>query len=326
MRPKERAYLNFARIFPKSYREHIGKLLVYAGEKTDADSFLGSSLMLSFIVLALVLLIPFSLFNEFKNSYLFFAVISFLLIQIIYYMVIYFKAQDRTERIEQALPDALMLISANLKAGMTPFQALRASGRKEFGPLKEEIDRATAKSLGTESFSDALTGISERIISDMLERSLKLFTTAMKSGGHLAKLLEELERDIAETKSMKKELVTNTRSYSMFIMFTGIIGTPLLMAIAIHFLSIVTNLQSRTGDVTAGFGLEFLSGRIEITTGFLSNLSIVMLILTSLLACMFLGVIKEGKAKYGLRYAPIVMAGSFLVFYLVRHFIGKLNI
>ena len=40
MHPKERAYLNFARIFPKSYREHVGKLLIYAGEKTDADSFL----------------------------------------------------------------------------------------------------------------------------------------------------------------------------------------------------------------------------------------------------------------------------------------------
>jgi len=326
MRPKERAYLNFARIFPKAYREHIGKLLVYAGEKTDTDSFLGSSLILSFIAFILVLSIPVSLFNDFKNIYLIFGLIFVVLIQALYYMVIYFKAQDRTVRIEQALPDALMLLSANLKAGMTPFQALRASGRKEFGPLKEEIDRATAKSLGTESFSDALTGISEKIKSDMLERSLKLFTTAMKSGGHLAKLLEELARDIAETKSMKKELVTNTKSYSMFIMFTVIIGTPLLMAIAIHFLSIVTNLQPRTGDVTAGFGLEFLSGRIEITTGFLSNLSIVMLILTSLLACMFLGVIKEGKAKYGLRYAPIVMAGSFLVFYLVRHFIGKLNI
>ncbi|MBI2661012.1 type II secretion system F family protein [Candidatus Woesearchaeota archaeon] len=322
MERKERIYLNFARLLPSGYIRHVEKLLVFAGDKADVFYYLGTWMVLSLAVFAGIMAVPWSLYGEVRLKHALFALLGFMLVQLLCYLYVYFKAEDRKERVEDALPDMLQLISADLKAGMTPFQALKASSRKEFGPLKEEIDRATAKSLGTESFSQALNEISLRIKSDVLERSLKLFTTAMKSGGHLAHLLEELGKDIAETRSLKKELVTSTRTYTMFIMFTVIIGMPLLMAISIHFLTILKGLQAKTGTATAGFGLEFLAGEIAISPEFLTRISILLFIITSLLACMLIGVIKEGKATYGFRYSPIVIAGSFAVFYAARHFIG----
>ncbi len=323
MEPKERAYLDFARVCPKAFREHVARVLAYGGSAEDVNSYLGSSILLSFIVFIAVSLIPWALGMGFREMYFIFGLAFFILVQAVYYMLAYLKAEDRTARIEAVLPDALQLVSANLKAGMTPFQALKASSRKEFGPLKEEIDRAVAKSLGTESFEEALMQISQRIKSELLERSLKLFTSAMKSGSHLAALLEELSKDIAETRSLKKELTTNTKNYMMLIMFTVIIGTPLLMAIAVHFLGIITDLQAKTGASAAGFGMEFLAGEIAISTDFLAKISVFLLIMTSLLACMFIGVLKEGKAKYGLRYSPVVLAGSFAVFFIVRYLIGR---
>lgn len=320
---KERLYLNFAKIFPNTYRNHMEKLFIYAGEKTNSDSYLGSSIILSLLAFITVIITSLLLDGPLQIKYIILAIIAVIIIMAIYYFIVYFKAAERTERIEKVVPDWLQLISSNLRAGMTPFQALKASSRKELGPLKEEIDRATTKSLGTEFFSQSLLQISGRIRSEILEKSLKLFSTAMKSGGHLANLLEELGKDIANTRNLKRELVTNTKTYTMFIMFTVIVGTPLLMVVAIHFLEVISNLQATTGTATAGFGLGFLAGEITITPEFLTKVAFAMLILTSSLACMLLGVIKEGKMKYGLKYSPIVIFGSFCVFYIVRHFISK---
>jgi archaeal flagellar protein FlaJ len=320
---KERIYLDFAKLYPKRYRELMAQNFLYARDTSSSDTYIGSSLFLSILLLISFAILPWSVYNIFQYRYLIIGFALFILVQLLYYFIIYFKVANRTERIESVLPDWLQLISSNLKAGMTPFQALKTSSRKEFGPLKEEIDLATSKSLGMQSFSSSLGDISSRIKSETLERALKLFTTAMKSGGHLATLLEELGKDIADTRNLKKELVTNTKTYSMFIIFTVIIGTPMLMAVSIHFLEIVSEMQLTTGTSTAGFGLDFLAGDISITPDFLIKISYAMFVLTSLLATMLLGVIKEGKAKYGLRYVIPMLIGTFGVFFTVRYFIGN---
>lgn len=328
MNVKERIYLIFARIFPKSYREHFAKILVYAGEKISADVWIGSATVLAFCFFLAINIASWSLFRKFRIDFLAASFVTFFIIELVLYMVIYLKMEDRTKRVEKVLPDTLQLISANLRAGMTPFQALRLAARPEFGPLKEEIEHATANALGTESFSDILLRMSERIKSDMLDRTMKLFTTSMKSGGKLAQLLEELGRDISETNSLKKELLTNTKTYTMFVMFTIIFGAPLLFAISIHFVKIIVDMQAKTGVANVGFGLSFLSGEVVITPDYLMKIAITVIIVTSILASVLIGVIAEGKPKYGLRYAPLILGGSLIVFaaarYLITRFFGSL--
>ncbi len=322
MEAKQRIYCTFAKLLPRTYREHFKILLRYSGEDASAEAWLGSATLLAILLFVLVLIIPQNIFGFFQISYLIFAMIAFFLAQLSAYMIIYFKVEDRRKRVEKVLPDALQLISANLRAGITPFRALQLAARKEFGPLEEEIRYATAKSLGTESFSDTLLKMTDRIKSDMLDRAMKLFTTAMKSGGHLAKLLEELAIDIAETNSLKKELTTNTKTYTMFIMFTIILGAPLLLAISIYFVDVITAMQAKTGASTAGFGMSFLAGEVAITPDFLTKVSIGMLIMTGLLASMLLGVITEGKAKYGLRYSLIIIVAALVMFAISKYVIG----
>lgn len=317
-----RVYLGFSKFFPKPYRMGMRQSFIYAGDKGNPDFYLGSSALLSLVCFIMIILIPYGSFTKFQLRYFVIGIAAVALIQLTYYFIVLFRVSDRTERIEKVLPDALQLISSNLKAGMTPYQALKMSARKEFGPLSEEINTATALSMGTQSFSEALGNISKNVKSEILDRSIKLFTTAMKSGGHLATLLQELSKEISKTRALKRELVTNTKTYAMFIMFTVIIGSPLLMVVSIHFLAIVSSLQASTGTSSSGFGLDFLAGDIAITPGFLTIVAYFMLAITSVLSCMLLGVIKEGKLNYGIRYAPVVLLGSFTVFFVVRYFIG----
>src|SRR3989338_24455 len=323
MRPKDKIYLNFARIFPNSYRNNLAKLLVYGGEKRDVDYWLGSGTVLALLMMFKIILIPWVVFGAFQRLYFIIGVIMFLFIEFLVYLVAYFKAEDRTARIERALPDALQLIAANLKAGMTPYKAIKLSARREFGPLAEEIDYATSHALGTESFETTLLRISERTNSETLDRALKLFTSAMKSGAHLAKLLEDLGNDISQTRELKNELITSTKTYTAFILFTIMVGTPLLLAISIHFVTIVSAMQEKSNISNVGFGLEFLAGKVVISPDFLTKVSIAMLVITSLLASMLLGVIKEGKEKQGLRYAPMLIIGCLTMFYVSKYIIGN---
>jgi len=323
MRLQGRIYLVLAKIAPSPYRRYFAKQLIYAGESVSADKWLGSTTAVGLLIALTVLLLPLTIYQEFDVRFVLLAGILFVFTHFFSYLIVYFKAEDRSKRVDEALPDMLQLVSSNLRAGMTPFQALRMSARKEFGPLKHEIELATTKALGTASFSDALLSISKTVRSETLERSMKLFNTALRSGGHLAQLLEELSTDIATTRSLQRELITNTKTYTMFIIFTIAVGTPLLLAIAIHFLSVVTDLQQQTGASTAGFGLSFLAGEISITTSFLNMVSITLMAITASLASMLLGVISDGKMQNGLRYAPFLLIGSFVVFFLSKKVVGS---
>jgi len=323
MKSKERFYLAIGKLFPLRYKLNLKRLTIYAGEIIDVNVYLGSTTLLAFLAFIITALVPFALAQKFTIIYLIFALVAFVLVELTAYLMIYFKVEDRTKRVEEVLPDALQLIGANIRAGMTPYQALKRAARKEFGPLEEEIKHATSRALGTESFSRTLLNIAKRIKSEILARAIELFTTAMRAGGRLAKLLEELAKDVEETRSLKRELVTSTKTYISFIMFTIIIGAPLLLAISIQFITIVTAMQEKAGISEIGFGMSFLAGEIVITADFLIKLSIAMLIITSLLAAMLLGTISEGKIKYGFRYAPQIIVGSLVLFAVCRYVIGN---
>ena len=82
-------------------------------------------------------------------------------------------------------------------------------------------------------------------------------------------------------------------------------------------------MQEKTGSTTAGFGMGFLAGEVVITSDFLTKVSMAMLLTTAVLASMLMGVINDGKPKYGLKYAPTIMVGSFVVFFIANHVVGK---
>jgi len=323
MEIKTRIYISFAHFTPKKYRAHVKQLLVYAGEDEKTETWLGKKTMLSLLVVIATILFPFALYGRFLRIYYIYAFLLFFGIQAISYLFLYFKVEDRTRRAEDALPDALHLMAANLRAGLTPFQALKMSARKEFGPLREEIHRASAKALGTDSFTDALLNMSKRIRSGLLHRTMKLFTTSLHSGGKLAQLLEELADEITETKALKRQLVTSTKTYGLFIMFVVVVGAPLLLAIAIQFIQIITHMQAKAGVTTDTFGMSFLAGEITLTADFMTKISIVLLIVTGILSSILSGVIEEGNVKFGLRYAPLVVAGSLGMFFLFRFGLGS---
>jgi flagellar protein FlaJ len=312
----------FSWFLPGRYKRNTKQLLIYAGKEWDSDKFLGVINFVSLFILLIGLQYSIMAGNLLIMTLSF---LSFLLIHAITHFYIYFKMLSRTKKIEQYLPDALQLIAANVRAGMTPFQALRFAARDEFGDLKTEIERATAKAFGTTSFSQALLSIKERINSRVLERAIQLFVSSMKSGAHMANILEEAGRDISENRSLKNELATNTKMYSMFILFIVMMGTPFLLVISIRFLEMITALQVRSSG-QVGFGMSFLMSEVTITPEFLFYVSMVMLLITSLSAGIMIGVISDGKVKYGFKYFPFLATGTIAIFFVCRFLIEYMGL
>jgi flagellar protein FlaJ len=238
---------------------------------------------------------------------------------------VYYAVENRRKKVEDILPDFLLLVAGNIRAGMTSFSAFKSSARPEFGALSEEIKGVTTRSLGTGSFTQALLEISTSIQSQSLSESVRFFIQASKSGGKIAQLLENTSNDLRRTQDLKRELESSTRTYVIFVAFVMVIATPLLMAVSVSFVELITSIQSQSlvsGD--AGSSLGFLGGTLSITPIFLEGMAYVLLAGNAVLAGLFMGMIGQGKPLLGLRFTIPMLAVSIIVFWIARSFLGSL--
>jgi len=312
------------KIYPKFIRDYYLQLYKYAGLNRTIASRLGMLTLICIIILILDVIVSLIFFYEYLIWSIPGGILLILSILGLDYFLLFFAIEERKERIESMLPDFLHLISSNVRAGLTPYQSFKTAAREEFGVLKEEVDIATTKALGPRSFKKLLSGVADKIHSTIFKRVFNLFSTSMETGSHIAELLEDSAKDIAETQGLKKDLTTGTKTYSMFILFTVVIGSPLLYSISIQFVDIMSTMQDGPAALEGdSFGMGLMAGEISITFEFIYGISIFMIIATSIFSSILLGVIKEGNKRYGLRYAPMICVASFGVFMVCRYFVGS---
>lgn len=335
----------FSSFFRPRTKDRITQLLTYAGIESNPEVWIGSRILIILLFGFVGALLPFSAFqyidlskypilsNETIPARI---VVSFLtggifsiFAGILIYMHLYYLVTERTQRVERVLPDFLLMVAANLRSGMTPFSAFQASSRPEFGPLQSEIIYVSSRSLGSESFSEALRGLTTTIDSAMLRRMIAFFENEIKSGGKLAHLLETSAEEIRETEEIKRQMMIATKSYAIFLGFILVFGLPLLLAISTEFLSIFTDFQkniSTTGDTTKIAGLS--SPKLTVDADFINTMTYVIIIGTSILTSVLIGVIGEGKILYGLKYSPALGVGSLVMFLIfktvISGFVGQL--
>ncbi|MFH1751273.1 MAG: type II secretion system F family protein [Candidatus Micrarchaeota archaeon] len=319
---REILYLMLGRLASKSQRRKIARTLSYSGLRDDPDAWTGKIIMLSLLSGLLAFMAAWVAFRE---VYVFTLIVYALLGMIVIFFGAYVHVnsliEDRRRRLEAVLPDAMQVIAANIRAGMTPVVALRASARPEFGPIADDIKIATTKSLGTDSFTDALQEMALRTNSELFQRVVALFNASLRSGGHLAQLLENTAADIRQSQELRRDLATNTRLYAMFILFTVIVGTPLLLAVSIQFSGMVAGLQERTsyeGVASEISSIPLISS--PLSADFLLNSAVVVILITGILASALLGVINNGSYSSGLKYSPFVVGAALVLFVLIKDY------
>lgn len=307
---------------PKFYREFFRAQIRYAGIKEDATNrIVGFSYFLSIILAinfsVIFLLVGFGIMGLLMGLGVGFGVIIFT------YIIFMFIADSRANQIEKVLPDALQLISANIRAGMTVDRAIWLSARPEFGVLEEEIRMVGARTMGGKSLKVALTEMTKTVKSNILDRTIKLLLEGIESGGELAHLLEEVASNIRVTQTLRKEIRASVMTYSIFILFAAVIAAPFLFSISVFFVETMTNLWGSAKLGTATTGSSMSMGGIfqkatgpQIVTSDLFWFAVVELAVTAFFASLSIGLIQTGKEKNGLRLIPVLIFVSIAILIL----------
>lgn len=303
------------------YTEKLEKELAYAGiYEISALKFAGFVFLYSIAISVGVFLLS-SIFLTILLAVIL-AGVSFAGFQGIIYVMLVLIADSRGSEVEEILPDALLLMAANIRAGMSLDRAVWLSARPEFGPLEEEIKRVGRKVLGGENMEKALLEMKKRIKSNILDRAVRLITEGIKSGGEMAHLLEETASDIRNSQEMHREVKSNVMMYSIFIIFASVFGAPLLFSISLYFIETTNSLWGEQMATTQK-GFEEMGGFIEmqepqVTVGELQLFSIACILLTTFSGALIIGLIQSGKEKTGLKYAPLMSGGGLAIFFIAK--------
>jgi flagellar protein FlaJ len=304
-------------IMPRAYKRKLDELLIFSGSKTKPHVFTNYSITLS-IVLGFVITLAAGL-----DILLFWPILTggFLLL---FHGFLVLAVDKRTAFVESILPDALQIVAANIRSGFIPSRAILLSARKEFGPLTEAIRNVGKEMLTGKSLQESLDEFTRTIRSDVLERTVILLKKGTIAGGQLVSLFEETAKDMRRRETIKKEVKANILMYAIFIGFAGCVGAPMLYGLSTYLVVTI----SKMGEVMyipeeyAGSMPLMASGGIEVSADFLMWFSIIAIVITSLFGGLLIGLISTGKEKSGIKFVPILLVLSLIIFFVTRSMVG----
>ncbi len=316
-----------AGLLPRNAREWIGKEIQYAGLEYDADKFIGFIFIVGVLLAVVSFLASFYIvkLGQANSIAAFVTVFAVIFAGAIFW--ISSTADSRGSQVEKILPDALQLISSNIKSGLTTERSLFVSARPEFGALSTALKKASKRLMVGERLERALFEISANIKSNVLERTMWLISEGIKNGGQISQLLVQLSNDLREENALKAEVSSNTAMYVMLIFFSAACGAPALFGISSFIVGVMTEQTANIGldpEVMQGYSAKNPAlGLIGIPTStitedFIVIFSIVDLLITSIFASLVLGVINSGSEKGGVKYFPMILIISLVLFFITR--------
>jgi archaellum biogenesis protein FlaJ (TadC family) len=299
------------KFLPRAYRNKVEELINFSGSKRSAGAFIDRT----FIISIGISLIAGAIF---LSNFLLAFGIAFAVSMAMLHGMLILSVDKRSKFVEGILPDALQLMSANMKSGFIPSRAMILSARKEFGPLSEAIKRSGKEMMTGRSLQESLRGVTKTIRSEVLETTVSLVVKGIKAGGQLVALFEETSLDIRRRESIKKEVKANILMYGIFIGFAGCAGAPLLYALSTYLVTTISKLGA-----VAQVPNEFQSripmmsfGEMSVDEGFLFMFSLAAIIITTVFGGMIIGIIDSGSEKAGIKYIPLMLGCALAVFFI----------
>ena len=335
-------------VFSRERVRSLEKELQSAGINLPADAFAGyvliDVLIISvFLTILLMLFEPFSIqvtktINSIIQvpSFALWAVVSLALLIFFYFVAflilsayILMKIEGRRNQMEAMLPDFLLLVSSNIKAGMTLDQAMWYAAKPEFGLLATEVRSIIKGTFSGQSLDKSLDELATRFDSKPFERTILLIKQANATGGELTSVLEKTAEDVRESLITKKEIAASLVMYEIFVIFASVLGTPFLFAVGGKlievFEKISIHMPSTTGfsQVYGGFSAVNL-GAPAITASDFFWFSIPTIFVTCLISSFIVSVIRTGSRSSGMKYFPFMLTAAYLVYWLANSMLSSI--
>ncbi|MBI4214552.1 type II secretion system F family protein [archaeon] len=306
----------------RSYAENMR----YAGIKAEPREYAGKQIAFSVLVFVAVLLL--TLFLRLRFPIVPLAAVAAMLLSIVAsYANLVLAADRRARKIEEVLPDALQLMSANVRAGMTVDKALWLSARPEFGEFESELRKMAADTLGGKSIAESMQSAMSRIKSVLFTRTAMLVSQGIALGGELANLLTEISRGVRQRQSLEKEIAAATSMYTVFILFASVLASPMLFAVSTFYVESTSKLWAKqTIGIGTGVSSSGSLGGVRVFQfgGAGSGLSgdevrlfaVAAILITTFFGALTIGMVRHGLAKRGLKFTPVFVLVALAVYFI----------
>lgn len=301
---------------PNFYKDVIEKEAIYARINSVEEITIG---FISASVIALILstvIADFSWYIELPALLISLALIPPLLP----YIIVSIAAEKRKSEMEEVLPDALLLVSANIKSGLNVEKAFLLSARDEFGPLAEEFRETAMQIFGGKPMDEALNEMEHRVKSELFSETIKLLRDGMESGGNTAELLESSADDIRNSMELRQEINSNIRMYTIFIMMAAVVGAPLLFSISVYMSETTAQMWADTNldklQSAGKLGLSFQKPSVDVE--FFEQFAVMAIVTINFFASLIMSEIKNANIKEGAKYIPVLVTISVALFFLIK--------
>jgi len=313
---------------PKDIRPGLGKYLGKAGIEGVPYRFFGILFWVTAIITYFVYIPGIYPVIKQKSIIVFFVLtfVSWFFIQAIIAMLIilslYFylniRIYQRTKTLEDLLPDYLSMVSTNLKGGMNFEKSLWAALKPEFGILANEIGVVSKRVATGNDVSEALKEFAEKYSSPILRRSMDLLEGEILSGGSITGVIDSLVLNLKKTKALRQEMSAATLTYMIFMAAIVIGIMPVLFALSKQLLGIILKFGSRisTSFQSSTTSTMFRFSVANIDPFHFQVFSIVAISIIATFSSMIISTIEKGDIKGGLKYIPLFLFGSLIMYFI----------
>lgn len=315
-------------VIPKGFRPGLRFYYAKAGSNEIPYKLYGVLLYATIIIVGIVYVLTgfYDLISHLHPLvigllvFLFWLVSGFIISLIVMGAIYFFlnmKIFNRVKEMDMNLADYLVLVSTNLKGGLSFEKSLWAAIKPEFGVLSEEIGLVSKKVMTGSDLSEALQEFSEKYESPSIRRTIDLILGQLESGGEVAAVLDETIDTLRKTKILKEEMSANTLMFTIFIGAIVTVISPLLFALSLNLLGILIDVTSTIAPaISDSAQMPFTMEAIELDPDDFKTFSVLALGIISIFASLILSIIQKGDIKSGIKYVPLFLFVCLALYFL----------
>lgn len=266
----------------------------------------------------------------FIASFLIFAGLLMVILFVIAGLCYFFlnvRIYKRTKEMEEALPDYLTLVSTSLKGGYSFESSLWSAIKPEFGVLAKEIGLVSKKVMTGNDVAEALDEFSRKYESPILRRSMALIIGEVESGGRIVDVIDRVIENLKKTKQLKQEMAASTLTYMIFIASLVMFVMPVLFALSFVLFTIITGFMGKlTSQISTQSMAMFSLREPGIDPRDFRIFSVLAITIISSCAAVIVSIIEKGDLRAGIKYFPLFIVTSLVVYYVALKTLGGIFI
>ena len=214
--------------------------------------------------------------------------------------------------VDKNIPKFLREVAEAGRSGLTLTRAIEVSAQRKYGPLSQELQRVVTQLSWGISLEESLKSFTERVDTTLGRRTAQLIIEVSRSGGDVQEVLESVNKHISDLYMLERERKSAIKPYIAIVYVAAIIFLATDLLLIKTFFSEIAKLQDAQKGLATG---ALLTISLDVPT--LSKVLFHTAVVQGFFGGLVAGKMGEGTIGGGLKHSLILIAMSFLAFFLI---------